>query len=128
MMEQAQSHRVGRVLRLQACWLTTGMLACEATSAPEEVVYEHTATPEMVTGAALAALRPDGRFNLVRPVTTAEQVSVDLARSQALRFARYVTNQLLLRGVVEAERRRILDRSPFAHALRRSPLRALSTR
>lgn len=80
-----------------------GMLACESTSAPVPV-YEHHVTPEMVTGAALAALRTDGRFNLDVPITAAGQVSLQEAKAQSLQFARYVTNNVLLRGAVEEGR------------------------
>jgi hypothetical protein len=86
-----------------ALLVAPGVLACESTSSPVEV-YERDVTPEMVTGAALAALRSDGRFNLEEPVTEAGQVSLQEAKTQTLQFARYVTNQLLLRGVVEGER------------------------
>src|SRR5688572_27502384 len=80
------------------------MLACESTSAPVPV-YEHHVTAEMVTGAALAALRPDGRFNLEVPIMGADQVSLQEAKAQSLQFARYVTNNVLLRGAVEEGRR-----------------------
>jgi hypothetical protein len=83
--------------------MVSGLLACESTSSPVEV-NRRDVTPEMVTGAALAALRPDGRFNLEVPVTSTTQVSLQEAKAQTLQFARYVTNQLLLRGVVEGER------------------------
>lgn len=79
------------------------MLGCESASSPVPV-YEHNVTAEMVTGAALAALRSDGRFNLEQPATSATQLSLQEAKVQSLQFARYVTNQLLLRGVVEGER------------------------
>ena len=81
----------------------SGVLACESTSAPVPV-YEHHVTTEMVTGAALAALRSDGRFNLEQPATTAPQLSLQEAQSQSHEFALWLTNQLLLRGVVEAGR------------------------
>lgn len=82
-----------------------GILACESTSAPVPVrVYEHHVTAEMVTGAALAALQSDGRINLETPATSGSQLSVQEAGAQALQFARYVTNNGLLRGVVEGGR------------------------
>lgn len=83
--------------------MVSGLLACESTSSPVEG-NRRDVTPEMVTGAALAALRPDGRFQLEEPVAEAGQVSLQEAKAQTLQFARYVTNQLLLRGGVEAER------------------------
>lgn len=82
---------------------TTAFLACESTTRPVET-YEHHVTVEMVTGAALAALRSDGRFDFEQPSIATGQVSLDEARAQAPQFARYVTNQILLRGVVEGER------------------------
>ena len=95
----------------------SGVLACESTSSPVEV-YERDVTPEMVTGAALAALRPDGRFNLEQPATSSGQVSLDIAKVQILQFARYVTNNGLLRGAVEAGSRRQLDRPASPDHLR----------
>jgi hypothetical protein len=80
--------------------MVSGLLACESTSAPE-LVFERTVTPEMVTGAALAALQPDGRLALELPATTGNQLSLQEARTQSLGFARYVTNNILLRGMVE---------------------------
>lgn len=82
---------------------TIGLLGCESTSSPAPV-YERTVTPAMVTGAAAAALRPDGRFTLERPPTTTGQISLADAGVQVLQFARYVTNNVLLRGAVEAGR------------------------
>jgi hypothetical protein len=79
------------------------IVACESTSEPVPV-YEHHVTPEMVTGAALGALGSDGRFHPTAPITTAAQLSLQVAQTQSPEFARWVTNQLLLRGVVEAER------------------------
>lgn len=86
-----------------ALLIVCSLLACESTGSPE-MVYEHTVTPAMVTGAALAALRTDGHFNLETPATGPDQVSLADAKAQALEFARYVTNNVLLRGVVEGER------------------------
>jgi hypothetical protein len=83
--------------------LLLALLACESTSAPV-VTYERTVTPEMVTGSALAALRPDGRLQLELPATTGDQLSLAEARTQSLGFARYVTNNVLLRGMVEGSR------------------------
>lgn len=90
------------IVRIPNVWpiAITGILACESTSAPVPV-YEHTVTGEMVTGAALAALRTDGRFNVDLPATGAGQLSLQEATAQTLQFARFVTNQGLLRGVVE---------------------------
>lgn len=92
-------------MRIPNVWpfAITGILACKSTSAPAPV-YEHRVTAEMVTGAALAALGSDGRLHLEQPSTTAPQVSLQVAQSQSREFARWVTNQLLLRGVVEEER------------------------
>lgn len=78
--------------------------ACESTSAPEAPTYDRYVTPEMVTGNALAALGAGGRFVVQHPSTQSGELSLDTARTQSLGFARYVTNQLLLRGVVEGER------------------------
>jgi hypothetical protein len=83
--------------------VVSGLLACESTSSPEVLVH-HTVTPEMVTGAAAAALRADGSLTLTLPGTFSGQLSIEEARAQALQFARYVTNNGLLRGVVENER------------------------
>ena len=79
------------------------LLACESTSSPV-LVYERDVTTEMVTGAALAALRADGRLTPETATTTGAQLSQQEARAQTLQFARYVTNNGLLRGVVENER------------------------
>ena len=83
--------------------MVSGLLACESTSSPAPV-YLRDVTPEMVTGAALAALRPDGRLTPETAATTGNQLSLQEARTQTLQFARYVTNHGLLRGVVESER------------------------
>jgi hypothetical protein len=83
--------------------VVSGLLACESTSSPDVIIH-HTVTPEMVTGAAAAALRADGRLTLSLPATLSGQLSIQDARPQALQFARYVTNNGLLRGVVESER------------------------
>ena len=80
--------------------MVAGLVACESTSSPVPV-YERTVTPEMVTGAALAALRTDGTLALEQPPTTNTQLSLQEARTQSLGFARYVTNNVLLRGGVE---------------------------
>jgi hypothetical protein len=82
---------------------TIGLLGCESTSSPAPV-YERTVTAEMLTGAALMALRPDGRLNPESYITAGSELSLDQAKSEALGFARYVTNNGLLRGVVENER------------------------
>ncbi|HEX6316259.1 MAG TPA: hypothetical protein VFZ73_15425, partial [Gemmatimonadaceae bacterium] len=82
---------------------TIGLLACESTSSPAPV-YERTVAPGMVTGAALAALRPDGRLNPESYATSLGELPLAEAKSEALGFARYVTNNGLLRGVVENER------------------------
>jgi len=76
-----------------------GLLACESTSAPVPV-FEHHVTAEMVTGAALAALRTDGRFNVELPATGAGQLSLQEATAQTIQFARFVTNNVNLRSVV----------------------------
>jgi hypothetical protein len=78
-------------------------IACESTTVPVPL-YEHTVSPEMVTGAALAALKPDGRFTITLPATAPGQLSIGEARTQTLQFARYVTNNLFLRSGVEGGR------------------------
>ena len=83
--------------------LVIGLLACESTSSPVPV-YERTVTAEMLTGAALEALRSDGRLTIPVPQPLAPSISLSDARVQTLQFARYVTNHGLLRGVVENER------------------------
>jgi hypothetical protein len=80
--------------------MVVGLLACESTSSPVPV-YDRTVTAEMVSGAALAALRSDGRLTMPLPQPSAPSLSLIDARAQALQFARYVTNNGLLRGVVE---------------------------
>jgi hypothetical protein len=55
----------------------------------------------MVSGAAAAALGADGRFRFPLPVLRADQVSLATAREQALQFAKYATNNVLLRGAIE---------------------------
>ncbi|MGQ0764956.1 MAG: hypothetical protein ACT4OZ_04735 [Gemmatimonadota bacterium] len=59
--------------------------------------------PEMVTGSAAAAL-VGGVFILPLPAATESQLPLDTALVQAREFARYVTNNVNLRGVVEAGR------------------------
>jgi hypothetical protein len=86
-----------------AALLMSGVIACESMSSPSPVL-ERDVTPDMVTGAALAALRPDGRLVLETPSTGPGQLPIQDAEAQSLQFARYVTNHLLLRGVVEGER------------------------
>lgn len=81
----------------------TAIVACKSTSSPVPV-YEHRVTEEMVTGAALAALRPDGRFNVALPATGAGQLSLQEAAAQTLQFARYVANNIILRSGVESGR------------------------
>ena len=71
--------------------MVPGLLACESASSPELIVH-HTVTPEMVTGAAAAALRADGSLTLTLPATFSGQLSIQEARTQSLQFARYVTN------------------------------------
>jgi hypothetical protein len=80
----------------------TGVLACESTSASAPAyVYEGTVTADMVTGAALAALRPDGKLAFELPATSEGQLALQEAKSEALQFARYVTNNIFLRSGVE---------------------------
>ena len=81
-----------------------GLLACGTTSSFDPVsdtVYLRHVTPAMVTGAALAALGPDGRLALPLPNPPAPAISLSEARTQTLQFARYVTNNVLLRSGVE---------------------------
>jgi hypothetical protein len=94
----------GRIVRsLSLAFAAAGLLACDSTSAPVPV-YEHHVTAEMVTGAALAALRADGRFNVQVPATDAGELSQQEATAQTLQFARFVTNNVNLRTVVEGGR------------------------
>lgn len=93
-----------RELRVQFFLGALGVgLACESTTSPDPV-FVRTVSPEMVTGQALAALRPDGRFSISLPATSADQLSIADAKTQTLQFARYVTNNILLRAVVESGR------------------------
>lgn len=81
-----------------------GLSGCGST---EAIGYEPTSgevRPEMVTGAAQGALGPDGRFRLPFPTLGQGQLTLAFAREQALQFARYVTNSLTLRNVVEVQR------------------------
>ena len=93
--------RLVRPLRLVV--VAAGLLACESTIAPVPV-FEHHVTAEMVTGAALAALDTDGRFRFDQPVAGPGQLSINDAKTQTLQFARYVTNNVLMRGAVEEGR------------------------
>jgi len=70
--------------------LLVGLLACESTSSPVPV-FRHDVTPEMVTGAALAALKPDGHFHIDHPPTAAGDVSLEEARAQAPEYAKYLS-------------------------------------
>jgi hypothetical protein len=70
--------------------LLVGLLACESTSSPVPV-FRHDVTPEMVTGAALAALKPDGHFRITQPPTTSGEVSLEEARTQAPEFLKYLS-------------------------------------
>ena len=83
--------------------MVSGLLGCESTSSPVPV-YPRDVTPAMVTGDALAALGTDGRFHVEAPATGAGQLSFADAKSQSLQFARYVTNNVNLRSVVEGGR------------------------
>lgn len=78
----------------------SSLLGCESTSSPVPV-YLRDVTPQMVTGAALAALGTDGRFHVAPPSTSPGQLSATEATSQSLQYARYVTNNIFLRGTVE---------------------------
>jgi len=80
---------------------SAGLLACESNSFAPVPVYEHHVTAEMVTGAALAALGNDGRFYVELPATHPGQLSLEEAKAQTRQFARYVTNNVLLRSGVE---------------------------
>lgn len=102
-VERALERGYEALVRSLILALLGAIVACKSTSEPLPG-YDHDVTAEMVTGAALAALRSDGRFNIEQPATTTSQVSLQVAQSQSHEFARWVTNQLLLRGVVEAER------------------------
>ena len=72
--------------------LVVGLLACESTSSPAPV-FRHDVTPEMVTGAALAALKPDGRFQMNPPPTTAGDVSLEQAMTQAPEYMKYFASR-----------------------------------
>lgn len=64
---------------------------------------------EMLTGNALAALMPDGRLFLTPPALGGGQVPAVDAWLQSIKFARYVTNDGLLRGLAESDRGRWID-------------------
>ncbi|MGH9657998.1 MAG: hypothetical protein ACRD96_05600 [Bryobacteraceae bacterium] len=84
---------------LSALLLTVvSLLACESTTRPVPPVYSHDVTPE--TGTALAALGAGGRFHVEPPATGPGQLSIQEATAQTLQFARYVTNNGLLRSAV----------------------------
>lgn len=91
-------------LRVVVCALAVATGGCHLVDgvAPVEVSPREVG-PEMVTGSAAAAL-VGGVFVLPLPTTTESQVSLDTALVQAREFARFVTNNVNLRGVVEAGR------------------------
>jgi hypothetical protein len=94
-------------LTISARWLTLlpPLVACTATgTAGPDPVSPREIRPEMVTGEAALALGADGRFRFSLPAAELGEVPLDTANDQALEFAKYVTNNLLLRGVVEAGR------------------------
>lgn len=79
--------------------------ACESTEAAGPLpVSPRELGPDMVTGEAAAALGIDGKFHFSLPGTAPGEIALDTARAQSLEFAKYVTNNVLLRGVVEAGR------------------------
>lgn len=81
------------------------LAACGCSGAIEPpLVSPGEVTPDMVTGAAAAALGADGRFTIEPPAIAPGGVPRDTAVAQAIEFAAYVTNNVLLRGVVEAGR------------------------
>jgi hypothetical protein len=88
-------------MRTFAWYAALMLLAACGTDATAPEVSPREVDPEMVTGAAAAALGPDGYFILATPATSSQQVSIDTAQAQVLEFAKYVTNNVLLRGVVE---------------------------
>ena len=94
------------VVGLRLLLLLAAYLSCtaESTGPAPAPVSPSEVRPEMVTGAAAAALGVDGFFALELPEAGSGEVSLDTARAQALEFAKYVTNNVLLRGVVEAGR------------------------
>ena len=105
-MERPGARGLEALVRTLAVALISVCLACESTNAPVSPasVYEHNVTAEMVTGAALAALRSDGRFNLEKPPTAESQLSLQVVQSEAHGFALWVANQGLLRGAIEGAR------------------------
>ena len=80
------------------------LLGCrqDATAPPE--VSPGEVLPEMVTAAAAAALGQDGYFRFSTPTLQTDQISLVMAREQALQFAKYATNNILLRGAIEESR------------------------
>lgn len=99
MRRPMRTHRVLSIALLHV------LSACSSTeSAGPTPVSPRDLTPEMVTGEAAAALGADGRFRFPLPTAAPGKMSLDTARDQSLEFAKYVTNNVLLRGVVEAGR------------------------
>lgn len=84
--------------------IAVALLGCnpERSAAPDEILRN--VTPEMVTGAAAAALDADGYFRLPIPTLGPHQVLLAEATEQTLQFARYATNNGLLRGAIEESR------------------------
>ena len=100
---------VSRDERLHRCRHTLGVftllfLGCTkiATAPPE--ISPSEVRPEMVTAAAAAALGEDGYFRFPVPTLRTDQISLITARDQALQFAKYATNNILLRGAIEEGR------------------------
>ena len=88
-------------------WLALALLqgGCHSTEAAGPTpVSPREVTPDMVTGVAAAALGAGGLFIMPLPASVLGQIPLDTAREQTLQFAKYVTNNLLLRGVVESGR------------------------
>lgn len=91
--------------RVPGMALLAVLSACRPTdSAGPTPVSPRELTPEMLTAEAAAALGADGRFRFPLPSAAPGEMSLDTAREQSLEFARYVTNNGNLRGVVEAGR------------------------
>lgn len=89
--------------RWRAAFLVTFLCACADSTSPRDI-SPRVVRPEMVTGAAALALGSEGRFQLPLPNLPSNSVDLDTARTQALEFAKYATNEILFRGAIEESR------------------------
>jgi hypothetical protein len=90
--------------RLFTVAIAIASLGCNPERAAVPVEILRYVAPEMVTGAAASALDAGGYFRLPFPTLRPNQVQLEEATEQTLQFAKYATNNVLLRGAIEEGR------------------------